>query len=139
MLALEPHLKIRLQALSALTGWAVRTGTELSDRRMVPAADVRCTGARTTDSEAAAITLDPAWTVTLVVPRSEQAAGQLDAAVKAVIGSLHNWYPGQLSDQAWRRVALQAAREPEFVAEGQAALELVFTSSTVYHGQTLAR
>ncbi|WP_029524867.1 hypothetical protein [Polaromonas glacialis] len=139
MLALESHLKARLAALSALTGWAVRTGTEASERRAVPAADVRCTGARTTDSETTAVTLDPAWTVTLVVPRSDQAAGQLDAALNAVIGSLHNWHPGQLSGRVWRRLALQTVREPEFTAEGQAGLELVFATSTVYHGQVLTR
>lgn len=139
MLALESPLKTRLAALPVLTGWAVRTGTELSDRRMVPAADVRCTGARTTDSETTAVTLDPAWTVTLVVPRSDQAAGQLDAALAAVIGSLHNWCPGLQSGRAWRRMALQTVREPEFVAEGLAGLELVFATSTVYHGQVLTR
>lgn len=139
MLALEPVIKTRLQALGALTGWAVRTGTELADRRMVPAADVRSTGAQTNDSGASAVTLDPAWTVTLIVQRSDQAAVQLDAALTAVIASLHNWYPGQLAGRPWRRVALQTVREPEFVTEGQAALELIFTSSTVYHGQVLTR
>ena len=139
MLALEPHLKTRLQALSALTGWAVRTGTELADRRMVPAADVRCSGAQISDGGASTVTLDPAWTVTLVVTRSDEAAGQLDAALAAVIASLHNWYPGLLDGRAWRRVALQTVREPEFSPEGQAAYELIFTSSAVYHGQVLAR
>lgn len=139
MLALEPHLKIRLQALSALTGWAVRTGTELSDRRMVPAADVRCTGAQTVDSGASTVTLDPAWTITLIVQRSDQAVVQLDGALAAVIASLHNWYPGPLDGRPWRRVALQTVREPEFAPEGQAAYELIFTTSTVYHGQVLAR
>lgn len=139
MLALEPHLKARLQTLPALTGWAVRGGTELTDRRSVPVADVRCTGARSTDSETTAVTLDPAWTVTLVVSRSDQAAEQLDAALGAVIASLHNWCPGQQSGRAWRRMALQAVREPEFVAEGLAGLELVFATSTVYHGQVLTR
>lgn len=139
MLALEPLLKTRLQALIALTGWAVRGGTELSDRRIVPAADVRCSGAHVTDSATTAVTLDPAWSVTLVVPRSDQAAGQLDAALNAVIGSLHNWCPGQQGGRLWRRMALQTAREPEFATEGQAAMELIFTSSTVYHGQVLTR
>lgn len=139
MLALEPCLKTRLQALPALTGWAVRTGSELADRRMVPAADVRCTGAQTTDSGASTVTLDPAWTITLIVQRSDQAAGQLDAALAAVIASLHNWYPGQLAGRPWRRVALQTVREPEFAPEGSAAYELIFTSSAVYHGQVLTR
>lgn len=139
MLALESHLKNRLKALTALTGWAVRGGTELTDRRPVPVADVRCTGAHTTDSEASVVTLDPVWTVTLVVPRSDQAADQLDAALAAVIASLHNWYPGMLAGRPWRRMALQTVREPDFVTEGQAAYELIFTSSAVYHGQVLAQ
>lgn len=139
MLALEPHLKTRLQALPALTGWAVRVWSELTDRRVMPAADVRCTGAHTLDSSASTVTLDPAWTVTLIVPRSDQAADHLDAALTAVIASLHNWYPGQLSGRPWRRMALQTVREPEFSPEGAAAYELIFTSSAVYHGQVLAR
>src|SRR5437868_3008261 len=67
MLALEPHLKARLQALSALTGCAVRTGTELSDRRMVPAADVRCSRAQVPESKTGAVMVSPEWTVALLV------------------------------------------------------------------------
>lgn len=141
MLALEPHIKTRLQALSALTGWAVRGGTELTDRRMAPSAEARCTGAQANDSQVSAVTLDPAWTITLVVPRGDWAAQQLDAALKDVIGSLHNWCPGKIDDagQPWRRMALATVREAEFLPEGVAGLELTFITSVVYHGQVLVR
>lgn len=140
MLALEPHIKARLQALPALASWAVHGGTDLVDRRTAPMADVRCTGAQTKDSEATAVTVDPAWTVTLVVARGDWAAQQLDDALKEVIGSLHNWRPGQVdgdAGQLWRRMALATVREPAFVPEGMAGLEIIFVTSTVYHGQVL--
>jgi hypothetical protein len=135
MLALESPIKARLLELPALTGWAVRAGTELTDRRIMPAVDVRCSGAQTRDSEASAVTLDPVWTITLIVRRSDQAADQLDAALSDVIGSLHNWYPGQINSRPWRRMAVQSVREPEFPPEGSAAYELIFVTSAVYHGQ----
>ncbi|CAM3328318.1 hypothetical protein [Polaromonas hydrogenivorans] len=132
MLALEPLLKTRLQALSALIGWAVRCGTELSDRRIVPAADVRCTGAQVPDNKAGAVMVAPEWTVTLVVRRSDEAAGQLDAAFAAVLTSLHNWAPGQQGGRGWEAVRLVRIVEPQFLDEGLAGSELVFNTAARY-------
>lgn len=132
MLALESHLKTRLQALPALTGWAVRTGTELTDRRMVPAADVRCTGAGVPDSKAGAVMVSPEWTVTLVVRRSDQAADQLDAAFADVLASLHNWAPGQLGGRGWEPLRLGRVTEPQFAEDGLAGIELTFTTGARY-------
>lgn len=132
MLALEPHLKARLQTLPALTGWAVRTGTELTDRRVVPAADVRCTGAQVPDSKTGAVMVAPEWTVTLVVRRSDEAANQLDAAFAAVIASLHNWAPGQHGGRGWEPLKLVRVTEPQFVDEGLAGCELLFTTGARY-------
>lgn len=135
MLALEPLLKARLQTLSALTGWQVRTGTELCDRRTVPAADVRCTGAAVADSKAGRATVLPDWTVVLVVRRSDVAAEQIDAAFAAVVESLHNWMPGQQGGRGWEPLRLGRVSEPLFNDEGLAGYELTFSTSAVYRGQ----
>ena len=134
MLALIAPIKDRLQALPQLAGWDVQTGTETTDRRVRRVIDVRCTGADAKDSESQAVTLDPAYTITVVVPRSDVAAEELDEALAAVIGTLHNWSPGRIGLIQWRRVALRVAREAEFTESGLAAYELIFTSSAVYHG-----
>ncbi len=135
MLVLEPLIKARLQALTALTGWAVRTGTELVDRRLVPAADVRCTGASVTDSKAGRATVSPEWAVVLVVRRSDVAAQQLDAAFAAVTESLHSWMPGPQDGRGWEPLRLSRVSEPLFADEGLAGCELTFSTSAVYRGQ----
>ena len=134
MLTLMSTMKPRLQALPALTGWAVRLGSDTEDKRTVPAIDLRCTGAQVKDSGTRAIGLEPIYTLTLVVPRSDAAFGQLDAAVTAVIASLHNWSPGDVAGQYWGRMALLQAREPEFTGTGLAGFEMAFKAETTYHG-----
>ncbi len=134
MLALITPIKERLQALPQLAGWDVQTGTETADRRLRRVIDVRCTGADAQDSETQSVRLNPAYTITIVVPRSNDAAGQLDDALAAVVGALHNWHPGRIGARQWSRVALRVAREAEFTDTGLAAYELVFTTGAVYDG-----
>ena len=135
MLALTAPLKARLQALPQLTGWAVRTGTEHSERQIVPAADVRCSGAGVGDSKAGAAMVAPEWTVTLVVRRSDDAADQLDAAFAAVFSSLHNWLPGQHGGRGWEPLRLQRVTEPLLADNGLAGVEMTFTTGARYMGQ----
>lgn len=132
MLALTAPLKARLQALPQLTGWAVRTGTEDADRAAVPAADVRCVGAGLADVKAGAVMVQPAWQVTLVVPRGDQAAEQLDTALAAVICALHGWPPGQCGGRGWERVNLASITEAQYASEGVVGYELTFTTAARY-------
>lgn len=74
MLALEPLIQERLRALPVFTGWQVRGGTVATDRRGVPAVDVRMAGASVAQVRKPAVTLQPEWVVSLVVQRSDQAA-----------------------------------------------------------------
>lgn len=134
MLALITPIKERLQALPQLAGWVVQTGTEMADRRLRRMVDVRCTGADAQDSETQSVRLNPAYTVAVVVPRSSDAAQQLDDAMAAVVGALHNWTPGRIGVRQWSRMALRVAREAEFTETGLAEYELVFTSGAVYDG-----
>ena len=134
MLSLTAPIKTRLQALPALTGWAVRTGTEQADRRIVPVADVRLTGARVPESDVGVL-VSPEWTVTLVVRSSEIAADQLSAAFAAVIESLQNWAPGEVAGRRWDRLRLVRATPPDFVDEGMAGVEIAFSTSASFDGQ----
>jgi hypothetical protein len=135
MLALTNPIKTRLAALPALTGWAVRMGSEGADRRLVPAADVRCNGAVVADSRTSAVMVAPEWTVTLVVKRGDAAAGQIDAAFAAVVDSLHNWMPGQHGGRGWEPLKLTRVTEPLFDDAGLVGCELVFSTGARYMGQ----
>lgn len=135
MLALTTPLKTRLQALPQLTGWAVRTGTEDADRRVVPAADVRCVGAAITDRKQGAVMVAPDWQVTLVVRRGASAAELIDEAVDAVISSLHGWRPPQCGGRGWEALSLSRITELLLTDEGYAGYELTFTTAGLYTGQ----
>ena len=108
MLALEKLIQDRLRALPAFTGWQVRGATVATDRRGVPAVAVRMGGASVPQVRKPAVTLQPEWSVTLVVQKSDQAATQIDAALVATIGALHNWRP----DDAARGPRAPQARRP---------------------------
>lgn len=129
MLAVGPLIKARLQGLSALAGWDLRVWTEAGDRRMVPAVDIRNGGAQVAESKAVGVRIEPLWTVTLVVRRGADAAAELDAAFWQVVESLH-WCPlGLVDGRKWQQLALVSiAREPEFVDEGLAGCQLVFST-----------
>ena len=94
MFAHVPRIKDRLaQALSA--GWTVVDGTEPQDRRGMPRADVRLDGASLEDVQGNAVSLNVRYVVTLVVESdgTREPFTSLDAAVDAVISSLHCWSP----------------------------------------------
>ena len=135
MLALGNPIKTRLQALPQLTGWQVRLCTELTDRRQVPAADVRMVGASMPSNRSTAATVAPQWVVTLIVRRSDTAADELDAAFTAVIASLHNWLPGQHGGRGWEPLRAVGSAEAPFSDEGVAAFEINFSTQALYAGQ----
>lgn len=134
MLALIAPLKTRLDKLPQLTGWDKRTNTEEVDRSKLPAVDIRCVGA-TAAAKAGAVTLSPQWRITLMVERGGAAAEKLDAAMGAVICSLHGWQPGQHGDRGWNRLELLSATEPDFASEGVVGYELTFSTAGLYTGQ----
>ena len=135
MLAIATPLKSRLQALPALTGWAVRTNAEDVERAPVPAADVRCLGASVADRRGTGVLVSPEWTVTLIVRRSDTAAEQIDTALAAVIGALHGWMPGQQQGRGWEPLALTRISEPMLATEGLVGYELAFSTTALYRGQ----
>ena len=135
MLALTTPIKTRLQALPALTGWAVRTNAEDADRATVPAADLRCLGASVADRRGSGVLVSPEWTVTLVVRRSATAAQEIDAALAAVIEALHGWMPGQQQGRGWEPLALTRISEPMLATEGLVGYELAFSTTALYRGQ----
>lgn len=134
MLALEPVIKARLVGLSALTAWAVRGMTDTVDRRAVPAVDLSIRGVAVPDGKQLAAMVGPSWSVTLIVQRSDVAAEQLDAAMHQVVGRLHGWEPGQAGGRGWERFRLDGVSVPDFVPEGQAAIELSFATAAKFDG-----
>lgn len=132
MLALATPLKLRLQALPALTGWSVRTNTDDADRSVMPLADVRCIGAAVADSKAMAVMLAPRWQVTLVVRRSNTAAEQIDQALSAVIGSLLGWRAGELGGRGWEPFTLDGVTEPMLPEEGLVGYQVTFATAARY-------
>lgn len=135
MLSLGSVIKSRLQALPALDGWPVSTGTENVDRRVVPLADVRCVAAQSLPSRNTAAQLAPQWVITLAVKAGAGAEAQLDAALVAVIGSLHNWQPGLVSGLGWGPLRSGGAVEAAMPPEGVVAYELSFSTEALFPGQ----
>ena len=134
MLSLATPLKSRLQALPALTGWAVRTNAEDADRSTVPMADVRCIGAAVADAKASAVMLAPRWQVTLVVRRSDTAAEQIDQALSAVINSLLGWRAGELGGRGWEPFTLDSITEPMLPDDGLVGYQVTFATAARYMG-----
>jgi hypothetical protein len=136
MLAVATPLKDRLAALPALAGWDVRTGTDLVDRRVFPAVDLRCRGAQSQPTRNTAAMVAPEWSVVLMVRRGPGAADALDAAMADVIESLHNWLPSTpVAGRRWEPLRLVGALEAEFADEGIAGYALSFTTQALYQGQ----
>lgn len=134
MLALEPLIQERMRALPALTGWQVRGATVATDRRGVPAVDVRMGAASVPQVRKPAVTLQPEWSVTLVVQKSDQAAAQLDAALIAAIGALHNWRPTDAA-RCWTELQVARVTEAAFSDAGLVGYEITFTTAAVFDGQ----
>lgn len=134
MLALEAVIRDRLRALPAFTGWQVRGATVATDRRGVPAVDVRMGGASVPQVRKPAVTLQPEWAITLVVQKSDQAAQQLDSALESAIGALHNWRQNVLP-RAWTELVVARVTEALFSDAGLVGYEITFTTATVFDGQ----
>ena len=124
MLALEKLMAQRLRELPALTGWAVRTGTDDADRRPVPAVDVRMGGASVPSGNQRSVQLQPEWQVVLVSKRSSDAADVLDGVIEAVIAALHNWRP-----------VASRVLPVDVVDVALIGFELTFTTTSVFNGQ----
>lgn len=134
MLALEAVIQERLRALPAFTDWQVRGATVATDRRGVPAVDVRMGGASVPQVRKPAVTLQPEWSITLVVHKSDKAAQQLDAALVATVGALHNWRQSVLP-RAWTELVLARVTEVMFSDAGLVGYEITFTTAAVFDGQ----
>lgn len=135
MLALEAPIKARLQALPQLTGWALRVGTDQGERATVPAVDARCPAAGVADRKGGAVLVSPEWQITLAVRRGDEVAEMLDAALAAVIESLHGWQPGLHGGRGWERMVLSRISEPMLPDAGLVGYELTFSTSATYAGQ----
>ena len=131
MFAHVPRIKDRLaQALSA--GWTVVDGTEPQDRRGMPRADVRLDGASLEDVQGNAVSLNVRYVVTLVVESdgTREPFASLDAAVDAVISSLHCWSP----DGGPGALGMQGMAELDFATTSQFGYRLGFSLSTTRKG-----
>lgn len=135
MLALEKTIQDRLRALSAFVGWQVRGATVATDRRGVPAVDVRMGGASVAQVRKPSVTLQPEWYITLVMQRGDEAAASLDAALGAVIQALHNWRPADPA-RSWTELQVARVTEVAFSDAGLVGYEITFTTAAVFDGQS---
>ena len=87
-------------------------------------------GAGVGDVSREAAQLDPRWACVLVTKRSAQAAADLDAAMTAVIGGLHNHRPVTSDGRQWTELKTAGVREAEFSDAGLVgySVELICTS-----------
>lgn len=131
MYAQVPRIKDRLAAALG-AGWLVVDGTEPQDRRELPRADVRLTGAAVTSTSGPGVALQARYIVRMVVDAQGSAAPfeLLDAAVTAAIAALHHWRP----EGANARLALQDMAEADFMDASLFGYDLAFVLSTTRHG-----
>lgn len=131
MFANVPLIKDRLaQALAP--GWTVVDGTEPQDRGDLPRADVRLNGAAFEAKEGIAVSLRVRYLIGLVVVIDGTRGPfiSLDAAVDAVIASLHGWKP----DGGPSVLGIEAMAPLEFPAAGQFGYQLGFSMKVVRKG-----
>lgn len=111
--------------------WSVRDGLKAESRQDLPALDVRYRGALVGNAQGApSVNLTPVVEVTLVVPRGDDAARELDAAFCAAIAALHGFkVPGATatSDQ-WTALKLDQVSVFDPI-DGQVGCQLLFNHS----------
>lgn len=134
MFALAPAIKTRLEALSTLSGWQVRSDMDEVTAAAVPAAVIRVEEAGAADRGAAGI-VDIGWGVHLIVKKSATAADALDAAFAAVIASLHNWKPGAAGGVPWGPLKLAKVEPVEIAEQGLVEYSLIFRTTATFVGQ----
>ena len=134
MFALESPMIARLQALTALSGWQVRSSAGEVSRRTLPAVEVQCDGVDVTDTRNTAALIGVAWNVCLLAQYGPAAMVELDDVFAAVVASLHNWAPGAHGGRAWQRLQLQQVQR-EATDQGLVAYSLTFKTSARYDGQ----
>ena len=131
MFANVPRIKDRLaQALAP--GWTVVDGTEPQDRGDLPRADVRLDGAAFEAAQGNVVSLGVRYLINLVVviDGTRQPFMALDAAVDAVIESLHCWAP----DGGPSVLGMEGMAPLEFPTAGQFGYQLGFSLSTTRNG-----
>ena len=112
--------------------WAVVNGTEAQDRRQLPRASVRLSGAALSGTSGPGVTLQVRYSVHLVVDAGAAAApfDKLDAAVTAAIAALHHWRP----DGASARLALQGLTENDYLDASLFGYELGLSLTVMHQG-----
>ena len=125
------RIKDRLsQALAP--GWTVVDGTEPQDRREMPRADVRLDGASLEEGQGIVVSLNVRYLITLAVDSdgTRQPFMALDAAVDAVIASLHCWSP----DGGPSVLGMEGIATIDPAATGMFGYQLGFSLSTTRKG-----
>ena len=139
MLQLEPVIVARLAA-ALPAGWAVKgDATGAGDRR--PAADgglavVALAGSAPPSPRTTAVLVAPGWSVVLAARKGAGAPALLDAGVAAVIASLHNWMPGEVGGRRWEPFVLAQVSVPPLQDDGITGVELTFTTTGLFQGQS---
>lgn len=136
MLALEPVIVAQLRSYLPAV-WKVMGFTSDAGRRDAwPLASVSFVDGNVADSKAGAAAVQPAWRVTLVTKRGDEAALLVDAAFAAVMAGLHNWAPpGEIGGRRWERLRLLQVAPPQYPEDGLVGVDLTFTTQARYDGQ----
>lgn len=125
-----------LRAVPHFQSWDVRDNLDLEARGNLPALDLRLEGASVADPSPAQVRVQPAITLTIVVPRGPRAAQQLDDAFTQAIAALQG-YAVRANGQCWSRLQLAAVRDAP-PQDNLAGCELIFTHFHTYPGAACA-
>lgn len=134
MFALVTAIQERLQSMPQLAGWDVRRYSDVGERNGTAMVDVSVGPSQVEDSEVRGVVVNPLYIVRLAHRISDDSPLLLDAAVKAVIEKLHNWYPRDVDGQHWKRMALDGFRGDDSPATGFDGCVLAFSCGTTFDG-----
>lgn len=136
MLALESVIVARLRVVLP-DGWTVMGFTSDKGKREGSLlASVLFVAGNVPDSKAGAANVQPAWRVTLVTRRGDDASTAIDEAFGLSVEALHNWTPGTVSGRTWARMSLVQVAPPQYPEDGLVGIELTFTTSARFDGQS---
>ncbi len=131
MFAALASIATYLRSVPHFETWSVRDGLSVESRQAQNALDIRYRGATVGDAKgASSVNVSPVLEVTLIVPRGDSAANELDAAFTALLAALHGHkvHGASATRDGWTALVLNQVQTFDPM-DKDAGCQLLFTHS----------